>query len=369
MPTQENLLAELSRDQLLEKLEKLELRYKGFFNNPLVTMMTFDTVNGRISNANEKCMSLFGIKSFNSVNFYSFLRNSERHRVELALTKSGSIDSMELELRIEGKSVWVSCSAKINTDNITADCILQDITESKQSLIELQKVNFELDSFVYHASHDLRSPLRSILGLIDIYRLESSHKTQLECIEKIEGSVKRLDDLVMELLSISRNDRVNDPHVPINLMYEINNSVSSYYNASDTRGLEIRVEVRQPEDYVSDLTRVRIILNNLISNAIKYRSFDADKSYILIKAIIDRRKVKLTVEDNGEGIEQSKLPHIFDMFYRATERSEGSGLGLYIVKKVADKLNASIEVESYELEGTTFTVIIPNSNSNTRVNT
>ena len=69
----------------------------------------------------------------------------------------------------------------------------------------------------------------------------------------------------------------------------------------------------------------------------------------------------MKVEDNGEGIEESKLPHIFDMFYRATEKSEGSGLGLYIVKKVADKLEASILVESQELEGTTFKVTIPNT--------
>ena len=75
----------------------------------------------------------------------------------------------------------------------------------------------------------------------------------------------------------------------------------------------------------------------------------------------NKHSVNQKVIDNGEGIEASKLPNIFDMFYRATERSEGSGLGLYIVKKVADKLDARIEVDSVELEGTTFTVTIPNS--------
>ena len=112
---------------------------------------------------------------------------------------------------------------------------------------------------------------------------------------------------------------------------------------------------------MSDATRLRIILNNIISNAIKYRSFDKDNSFIRIEVVVSEKECKLTIEDNGEGIEESKLPHIFDMFYRATVKSTGSGLGLYIVKKVIDKLKASIEVDSEEMEGTTFTIIIPNA--------
>lgn len=331
-------------------------------------MLTIDFRTGKISNINEKCKQMLQIGAMEGINFYTYLKEADYRKLEMDFEQSGSIDNSELELCIDKSSIWVSFSAKVNDDNTTADCLLQDITKTKESLTELQKVNFELDSFVYHASHDLRSPLRSVLGLIDIYHLESNKQTQLECIKKIEGSVKRLDDLVMELLSLSRNDRINDPHVKINLMSEINNSVSSYYNASDTSGLEIRIEVRQPITFISDLTRIRIILNNLIANAIKYRSFDSEPSFIEIKAIIDEKQLKLIVQDNGEGIEKEKLPHIFDMFYRATERSEGSGLGLYIVKKVADKLNANVTVESSELEGSTFTVTIPNSNNKSSVN-
>jgi signal transduction histidine kinase len=191
--------------------------------------------------------------------------------------------------------------------------------------------------------------------------MEDDVKFKKECIEKIKSSVIRLDDLVVELLSISRNDRVNDPHTPVNLLQELNNSISSYYNASDTRRLEITARVLQPVPFISDATRMRIILNNLISNAIKYRSFSKPMSTIHVDMQADKNCVVIKVIDNGEGIEESKLPHIFDMFYRATERSEGSGLGLYIVKKVADKLEAKIKVDSVELEGTTFTVTIPNS--------
>ncbi len=344
-------------------VKRSEEKYRNLFQNSLVAMFRSEASSGDIVEANEKSKELISYGTgVDDPNFYDILRDRDRKKFLNRLEENGTVDNLELQIITPGgKSRWVSCSAVLYAEDNIIECILKDITQTKENLLELQKVNFELDSFVYHASHDLRSPLRSILGLIDLYRIENNPSIREECIEKIEGSVKRLDDLVMELLSISRNDRVNDPYEEINLLLEINHSISSYYNATNTHGLQTRTKVIQPVAFKSDLTRVRIILNNLISNAIKYRSYDKDNHYIYVEAIVDEQALILKVEDNGEGIESSKLPHIFDMFYRATEKSEGSGLGLYIVKKVADKLEANIEVKSEELEGTTFTVIIPNS--------
>lgn len=352
------------RKKVTDALRKSEEKYRNLFQNSLVAMFRCRIDSGEVIEANDKFWQLLGHdSSVNSASgFDIFSSDKERKQIFGELHEVGSIDNIELQIKAANDStIWVSFSAVIYPDEGIVECILKDISQTKENLLELQKVNFELDSFVYHASHDLRSPLRSILGLIDLYRMEPDQKVREECIEKIEGSVKRLDDLVMELLSISRNDRVNDPHVNINLMVEINNSISSYYNATNTAGLEIITKVIQKIPFKSDLTRVRIILNNLISNAIKYRSFHKDRAFVYIEAVAHRDKLVLKVQDNGEGIEESKVPHIFDMFYRATEKSEGSGLGLYIVKKVADKLEATIDVDSMELEGTTFTVTIPNT--------
>ncbi|MEP2771251.1 MAG: ATP-binding protein [Fulvivirga sp.] len=347
-----------------DALRKSEEKYRNLFQNSLVAMFRCKVDSGDVIEANDKFWELLGHKEKNPVasGFDIFSSDRERKYIFEQLHQMGSIDNVELQIdSVNNNPIWVSFSAVMYPEEDTVECILKDISQTKENLLELQKVNFELDSFVYHASHDLRSPLRSVLGLIDLYRMEPDQKVREECIEKIEGSVKRLDDLVMELLSISRNDRVNDPHVNVNLMVEINNSISSYYNATDTSGLEIITKVIQKIPFKSDLTRVRIILNNLISNAIKYRSFHKDRAFVYIEALVDDDKLQLKVQDNGEGIEESKVPHIFDMFYRATEKSEGSGLGLYIVKKVADKLEATIDVDSMELEGTTFTVTIPNT--------
>lgn len=349
--------------RITDALKRSEERYRNLFQNSLVAMLSCQFKSGLIVHANEKFWELTEENDERAEKKFTHYFDSYIAREIFSLLESeSSVDNLELQMRTANQQkLWVSFSAAYYPEDGICECILKDITQTKENLLELQKVNFELDSFVYHASHDLRSPLRSILGLIDLYRLETSIAIKNECIEKIEGSVNRLDDLVVELLSISRNDRVNDPYMEISLMQEINNSVSSYFNATNTSGLEIITQVKQTIPFKTDLTRVRIILNNLISNAIKYRSYNRGHAYINIEAAVEEDKAVIKVEDNGEGIAESKLPHIFDMFYRATEKSEGSGLGLYIVKKVADKLEAKIDVKSVELEGTTFTITIPNT--------
>lgn len=345
-----------------ELIKKSEAKYRNLFENSLVAMFRMDAESGEIIEANSKLRNMLEIEDHKERSFYSFFASSHETKQFTDGLKSGKgTDNMEIQLTTaDNNMVWSSFSGIYYKEENEIDCVLKDVTETKENLLELQKVNFELDSFVYHASHDLRSPLRSVLGLIDLYRMEHNISIKEECIDKIESSVKRLDLLVMDLLSISRNDRVNEPRKEIVLMNEINNSVTSYYNASNTKNMEIITRVQQPVKFVSDITRVRIILNNIISNAIKYRSFNKEKSFIIVEVKVTEKEAVISVEDNGEGIEESKLPHIFDMFYRATEKSEGSGLGLYIVKKVADKLNAKIDVDSLEMEGTTFTFTIPN---------
>jgi signal transduction histidine kinase len=176
----------------------------------------------------------------------------------------------------------------------------------------------------------------------------------------IEGSIKRLDNLVIDLLQISKGSRANNPIKEISFVTEVNNSITNFYHVEDSNDIRIITKIYQPVDFTSDLTRVRIILNNLISNAIKYRSPNRDESYIIVEAVINEKNVVVTVEDNGEGIPKSKLPSIFDMFYRATDNNQGTGLGLYIVKNVVEKLGGKVGVESEQNRGTIFKVELPN---------
>lgn len=343
-------------------LIRSERKYRNLFENSLVGMLRFN-FDGRILEANSMAYNMFQASPDKGVNVEAFFADREDLLIMLnVLKEKGTVENQELRLKKkDGSLFWATVSGVLYKDDGFVEAVVEDITETKENLLELQKVNFELDNFVYHASHDLRSPLRSILGLVNILRMEKVSKEQENCIELIEGSIKRMDKLVVDLLSISRNNRVNDAFTELNFITEINNSITNFYHSSKDKNLKIFAHVVQPVPFVSDLTRIRIIFNNLISNAIKYRSFERDQSYINITVRVDENKAAVLIEDNGEGIPEAKLATVFDMFVRATESSEGSGLGLYIVKDVIQKLNGKVEVASTENVGTTFTLEIPNT--------
>ncbi|MDH5476009.1 MAG: PAS domain S-box protein [Cyclobacteriaceae bacterium] len=345
-------------------LRESENKYKMLFQNSLVGIFRSEVATGKIIEANDKVWDIVGKKNANSSLTFDFYKNpKDRDDIINVLRTKGRIEDVELEIRKKnGELIWVLFSAFLFKKEEIIETVIIDITERKNTFLELQKVNFELDNFVYHASHDLRSPLSSILGLLNIYKMEKNPSIQADCIDRIENSIMRLDNLVGDLLSISRNDRVNDPHVDFNFLIEINDSISSCFSGLITKNLDIRVRVKQPMPFVSDLTRVRTILNNLISNAIKYRDLEKPLSIINIDVEVNRKEALLKIEDNGQGIEENKINNIFNMFFRANEKSQGSGLGLYIVKNAIEKLKGEIDLETKMLEGSTFSVVIPNSN-------
>jgi PAS domain S-box-containing protein len=357
------------RKKAEEDVRKSERKYKNLFENSLVGMARIDLNKGVILEANNKALATFELFPAElPVSFDYFNDPADKEKVLDVLQTEGFIENMELQFKKkDGSLFWVSLSANYYDKEPYAEFVLNDITETKENLLELQKVNFELDNFVYHASHDLRSPLRSVLGLVDILRIEKDDKERAIVVDMIEGSIKRLDALVKDLLSISRNNRVNDPYVNVNFLLEVNGSLASVYHIQDTQNLEVICKISQLVPFYSDLTRVRIILNNLLSNAIKYRSYERERSYVDVEIEVSEEKVSIKISDNGEGIPEDKQATVFDMFVRASESSEGSGLGLYIVKNVLEKLNGKIRMDSVYQEGTSFYLEIPNGTAEDRL--
>jgi len=128
-------------------------------------------------------------------------------------------------------------------------------------------------------------------------------------------------------------------------------------------GIKLKAEIRQGTKFISDHRRVSIILNNLISNAIKYRDASKENSFLKIFVKCTKENAIIEIEDNGIGIAAKDKEKIFEMFYRSTKHSTGSGLGLYIVKETIEKLYGTIRLESELNEGAKFTVTIPNQNT------
>ena len=344
-----------------QALVESELKYRKLFENSQVGMFRAHLESGRVIEANANALEMFRAEEDDDFFMQDLAVDSKLARqMAKDLQKEGSIPNREIQIkRRDGTLLWVALSASLHGDIV--ECVVKDIDETKQHLLELQRINFELDSFVYHASHDLRSPLRSVLGLTTILRQETDPNGRDQCISLIESSVQRLDRLVVDLLTVSREGRNENNYEPINLMVEVNHCVGSFWHMENASDMEIRTFITQNVDFATDPSRLRIIFNNMISNAIKYRSFDREQSYLNIEVLVDKAKLVAKFEDNGLGIAEESVEKVFDMFFRASESGEGTGLGLYIVENTIKKLGGSICVSSREDEGTTFSVIVPNA--------
>lgn len=237
-----------------------------------------------------------------------------------------------------------------------------DMTDIRNTEIELKRTNFELDSFVYRSSHDMRAPLRSILGLLNLIKEESNEHLRNQCLKLAEESVIKLDSFLVDLTNFSRNGRLDLDLKSVDFNEIINSSCIDLGYMDGFENLKITSQFELNEVFISDPTRIKIIFQNLISNSIKYRQTGKD-SFLNISIKTTKGACLITFVDNGIGIKQEYKSKVFDMFYRASELSFGSGLGLYIVKQIVEKLQGNITIFTEENIGTKFEIILPNFNS------
>ncbi|HEY9047411.1 MAG TPA: HAMP domain-containing sensor histidine kinase, partial [Ohtaekwangia sp.] len=225
---------------------------------------------------------------------------------------------------------------------------------------ELTQRNSELDRFVYSASHDLSAPLKSILGLIMVARMDKSIESHETYLSMMENSVRKLEEFIEEVVSYSRNSRMPIKLEKFSFREFVQNVLHDHQYAPSYNKILFMIDDRAATEMVSDVTRLKIILNNLISNAIKFYWTGSDrKPFVRISLEITDAHYIITVEDNGIGIGEEHLARIFDMFYRANEDAQGSGLGLYILKESVAKLGGTVKATSVIGEGTVFTISLP----------
>ncbi len=224
---------------------------------------------------------------------------------------------------------------------------------------ELQQLNHELDHFVYSVSHDLRAPIASTMGLINISRQEKDISKIFYYLELQEKSLARLDRFISDIIDYSRNNRQEVLHEVVNLV-DLMNTVCGQYNHLPEAGRVAKsCSVQGAQTVVSDPRRLQVILGNLVANAIIYSAPWKKEQFLKISGRVEKDHFLLEISDNGVGIELQYQPRIFDMFFRAHPEKKGSGLGLYIVKESLKKLNGSISLQSEPGKGTTFWVQIP----------
>lgn len=276
----------------------------------------------------------------------------------------------EVRLRLkDGTYRWFQDSGTAKVDEqgklITVIGSIVDIHERKKSGEEvlrknaqLAKINEELDRFVYSASHDMRAPLSSLLGLIYLSERSTDVKEIQTYMQMMKERINTMEGFIREITDYSRNARVELTIEEIALASLVGELAQ---NLAHSVGKPVRVENKIDGSLVlrTDRSRLKVIINNLISNAYKYHNLEQNDPRIIISCELNNGHANISIEDNGQGISPEHHERIFDMFFRASENSEGSGLGLYIVKETLQKLGGAIRVESSPGKGSTFTFTVP----------
>jgi len=264
----------------------------------------------------------------------------------------------------DGTYIWVESTNKLTfldgTDKIEGVIsISRDITERKAFEARLEEKIKDLDTFIYRSSHDLKGPLASLQGLLNVARSEVKDEIAIQYLKLIEKSVLNLDTILMDLLNITKITQGSLSIVDINIKETITKIISSFENLPEYSNIKWDLDFDTTEVLQLDKSLVNNIFQNLIINAIKYQ--DKSKNHPLIRISTKRYddQMIIKIEDNGEGISEDLQKNVFDMFFRGNTKSSGTGLGLYIVKNAVEKSGGKIELISKEKVGTAFTIILP----------
>ncbi len=281
--------------------------------------------------------------------------------------KERELIEMENEFEFsDGSKGWYMLTIQPTPEGILI--LSRDISDKRKALLqlenqnsELRKINAELDRFVYSASHEMRAPLCTVLGLNELAKKQQDESLRQDIFGKIESCVARLDHIIHNIVHFSRNSRMDIVTEQINFNKVFSNSLAQCRDIEGVGNVSASIQVLGEQEFYSDKSRLEVVLKNLLSNSIKYHDPQQKNPFVKVLVQVNSREANIEVSDNGVGIHDKHIGDIFKMFFKASEiKSSGSGLGLYIVKEVIDKLDGKIRVQSYRGGGTTFFISLPN---------
>ena len=353
--------------------------------------------NERIEFVNERGLEMLRATSKEQVLgrvIYEFIHpdylGSTRRRLEQMLQSDEPTTAMEEKLiRLDGSTLNVEVAASAFRDQrgTAIQMVATDISERMENAAkreelsrDLQDKHKELETVLYVASHDLRSPLVNVMGFsrqlsnacaqlgamvdraregtLDLEEMEPLVKTTIpRALKFIEQGVAKMDALLAGFLRFSRLGNASMEMKPINMSAMIKNILGTLTYQIQQTGAEVRLG--ELPSCVGDQTQINQVFTNLIDNAIKYHHPDR-KSVISIEGRESDGKVTFSVTDNGIGIASAYVDKIFEIFHRLSPSlTQGEGLGLTIAQRIVKRHNGTISVESQPGEGTSFTVTLP----------
>lgn len=289
--------------------------------------------------------------------------------VKMKLRTYGTIQNQRILFkRADQSNFWglLTSTERVVDDEIFYDEVIMDISkevDQEHKLIEknllLEKVNSELDRFIYSASHDLRAPISTMMGLLTLMKSENKGEHE-KYLEFLEGSVQKLDAHVRKLTTFSKITNESLVVLPIDMKALVSNVLDELKTHANYKIVFTEIVYGAEPTIDSDISNVRTIVFQLLKNAFDFADPKKSKSVLSISAINIGANMRIELLDNGIGIEKIHEDKIFKLFYRGSESSKGNGLGLYLVKEALVKIRGTIELSSEPRVGTSIVVTIPN---------
>lgn len=269
-------------------------------------------------------------------------------------------DDYVLKDKLRNLAAVVLNSLQVKEAELRKQKASEDLAKRNEDLV---KANRDLDTFIYSVSHNLRSPLNSMEGLLKLAREEKDLTVLKTYHEMMQKSIKKLDQNLIEVLEYARSTKQKRVVQHIDFAEVLNENLEKMKYMEDAEFVKTEISISGDAMFYSDKFRISSIVNNLVSNAIKYQDRGKSNRYIKIDITASDANASIKFEDNGIGIPQDHLEKVFDMFFRATEVKSGVGLGLHIVREAVQALEGTINVRSKENAGTTFEITLPNLQS------
>lgn len=295
------------------------------------------------------------------VEFFNIIRKAHPDPVRILLTGYADLDSV-IDAINKGeifrfiKKPWDEQELKVAIQNGYE--LYRTRKQLSDKVAELEKANDELNRFVYSTSHDLRSPLANIIGILNLAKMQQPESTQNEYFIMIESCVNKMDAFIHKTIEYYKGIRLDDIHETVDFMKMFTDSIELCNMQNPLIVFDVHVE--QPVPFRCDAFRLSVILNNLISNAVKYQRIEEPNPNVKLSVRVTEEKATIYIEDNGVGIIEEHLNKIFQIFFRSTDFKNGLGIGLYIVKEALTRIGGQISVMSEYGKGTSFTLTIPN---------
>ena len=339
--------------------------HESLYINPFVGVFRCDLADKVISFINQKGLALLGLKKGNNEQLYLHdivgngtaldglvLDNMEEHC---------NIENLEVIRSVDGSERWLSVSYQVLAGEGVLEGLLMDVTAKKLQEQHLNSMREQMDTFIYHASHELKSPLTTILGAANLLRLDMDIEKDLPLYSHlIEDQARRLNTLFKELMHVYTNNHSVILKEPVDFQFMLKELLEELSPLDP--GIDVRYTLQIRSVFYSDAIRLKLILKNLISNAIKFQKPSSPGLWVRVHIESTAGQVMMSVEDNGIGMDEITMNDIFTIFFRGSEISKkGFGIGLYLVKSLVEKLEGSVEVKSQPGHGSRFLIRIPDS--------